>query len=71
MFLSAILSFILYTLVFLRVRGNIEADGLYICFRLTKNESQDCRLFTQSYALKIAKQMLLYVYYTWKYMLIS
>ena len=57
----AILSFILYTLVFLRMRGNIVVDGLFICFRLNKKSSQNGRLFTRSYALRIAGQMLLYM----------
>jgi len=61
MFLSAILSFILYTLVFLRMRGNIVVNGLYIRFRLAKEEEWRGRLFAQSYALKIARKMLLYV----------
>ncbi|KAF9647845.1 hypothetical protein BDM02DRAFT_3079599, partial [Thelephora ganbajun] len=64
MFLSAVLSFILYTLVFLRMRGNIVVSGFYIRFRLAKNENWRGRLFAQSYALKIARQMLLYVAYT-------
>src|SRR5258708_37448637 len=61
MFLSAILSFILYALVFLRMRGNIVVDGLYIRFRLAKNENWRGRLFAQNYALGIARQMLLCV----------
>ena len=61
MFLSAILSFILYTLVFLRMRGNVVVNGLHIRFRLAKNENWRGRLFAQSYALKIARQMLLCV----------
>jgi len=60
MFLSAILSFILYTLVFLRMRGNVVVNGLYIRFRFAKNEDWRGRLFAQNYALKIARQMLLY-----------
>jgi len=60
MFLSAVLSFVLYTLVFLRMRGNIVVNGLYIRFRLAKNKNWRGRLFAQSYALKIARQMLLY-----------
>jgi len=61
MFLSAILSFVLYTLVFLRMRGNVVVNGLYIRFRLAKNENWRGRLFAQSYALRIARQMLLCV----------
>jgi len=60
MFLSAILSFILYTLVFLRMRGNLVVNGLHVRFRFAKNEDWRGRLFAQNYALKIAKQMLLY-----------
>ena len=63
MFLSAILSFILYTLVFLRMRGSIVVNGLYIRFRLAKNENWRGRVFAQSYALRIARQMLLYVFH--------
>jgi hypothetical protein len=61
MFLSAVLSFILYTLVFLRMRGNVVVSGLYVRFRLAKNENWGGRLFAQSYALRLAGQMLLYV----------
>jgi hypothetical protein len=61
MFLSAVLGFILYTLVFLRMRGNIVASGLYIRLRLARNENWGGRLFAQSYAIWIAGQMLLYV----------
>lgn len=60
MFLSAIFSFIFYTLVFLRMRGNIVVNGLDIRLRLAKRKSPRGRLFARSYALKIAKQMLLY-----------
>jgi len=60
MFLSATLSFILYTLVFLRMRGNVVVNGFYIRFRLAKDEDWRGRLFAQNHALKIARQMLLY-----------
>ena len=61
MFLSALLSFLLYTLVFLRMRGNIVVNGLYVRFRVAENEDWRGRLFAQNYALRIAKKMLLYV----------
>lgn len=60
-FISAFLSFILYTLVFLRMRGNIVVNGWYIRFRLAKNEDWRGRDFAPgNAALSIARQMLLY-----------
>ena len=62
MFISAFLSFILYTLVFFRLRGNIVVTGWRVCFRmLEKDESAwRGRERADSHALRIAKQMILY-----------
>ncbi|KAF7984260.1 hypothetical protein HWV62_16100 [Athelia sp. TMB] len=60
MFLSAFSSFILYTLVFLRLRGNIVISGRYVGFRFSrkssawrKSNSSDTQMMT------VARQMLL------------
>jgi len=63
MFISALFSFILYSLVFLRLRGNIVVDGWYITFRRTsqsKNASWSGRDFADNQIMTIARQMLLY-----------
>lgn len=61
MFISAFVSFILYSLVFLRMRGNIVVNGWYMRFRFARNEDWRGRDFAGDSALAIAKQMLLYV----------
>ncbi|KAG9050692.1 hypothetical protein FS837_003030 [Tulasnella sp. UAMH 9824] len=62
MFFSAIISFILYTLIFLRLRGNIVLEGRSMRFRSrTKPRMSDTcggHQDTESYALKIARRML-------------
>lgn len=63
MFMSALFSFILYTLVFLRLRGNIVVNGWYVIFRRAnkaKNASWRGRDFADSQMIAIARQMLLY-----------
>jgi hypothetical protein len=63
MFMSALFSFILYTLVFLRLRGNIVVSGWYVVFHkanTAKNASWRGRDFADNQAMAIAKQMLLY-----------
>ncbi|KZP18679.1 hypothetical protein FIBSPDRAFT_1045985 [Athelia psychrophila] len=61
MFLSALFSFILYTLVFLRLRGNIVISGSYIGFRI-KHKSSGWRRSdsADTQMMAVAKQMLLY-----------
>jgi hypothetical protein len=62
MFMSALFSFILYTLVFFRLRGNIVVSGWYVVFRkanTNKNASWRGRDFADNQAMAIAKQMLL------------
>ncbi|KAJ6585708.1 hypothetical protein B0H19DRAFT_1250487 [Mycena capillaripes] len=57
MFLAAAFSFVLYTLIYLRMRGNIIFEGRRISFRRT---GLAWRGSSESRALAIARQMLLY-----------
>jgi hypothetical protein len=62
MFMSAGFSFILYSLVFLRLRGNIVVSGWYIAFRKankSKNASWRGRDFADNQMMTIARQMML------------
>ncbi|KAF7321457.1 Git3 domain-containing protein [Mycena kentingensis (nom. inval.)] len=59
MFMAAFVSFILYTLIFLRFRGNIIVTGRRVTFRLRKAAPWRGKQF-ESQALTIARQMLLY-----------
>jgi hypothetical protein len=63
MFVSATFTFILYTLVFLRMRGNIVVNGWYMRFRLNKDGDWRGRDFAGDSALAVARQMLLYVHF--------
>ncbi|KAG8934385.1 hypothetical protein FRC01_003342 [Tulasnella sp. 417] len=58
MFFSAIISFILYTLVFLRLRGNIVLSGRSIRFQSTSKPRSPGHEATESYSLRIARRML-------------
>jgi len=63
MFISALLSFLLYSLVFLRLRGNIIVIGWYVAFRRAnnvKNAPWRGRDFTDNRMMVIARHMLLY-----------
>ncbi|EGO25578.1 hypothetical protein SERLADRAFT_465926 [Serpula lacrymans var. lacrymans S7.9] len=62
MFISAVLSFILYSSIFLRLRGNIIIHGWHITFRFRKRTSSSWRGrdFAGNQMMMIAKQMLLY-----------
>lgn len=63
MFLSAFLSFVVYTLIFLRLRGNLYKDGSRFRFRRVSAEKAKnwrARPFDDQ-GLAIARQMLLYV----------
>ncbi|KAJ7039161.1 hypothetical protein C8F04DRAFT_1033878 [Mycena alexandri] len=58
MFIAAALSFVLYSMIFLRMRGNIVVEGRRISFRRTGTAWRGKQFENQ--ALAIAKQMLLY-----------
>jgi len=63
LFLSAGFSFLLYTLVFLRLRGNILVSGWHIKFRNigdARKQSWSNHNFGERQLLVIARQMLLY-----------
>jgi hypothetical protein len=62
LFLSASLSFILYTLVFFRLRGNIVVTGWHVRFRMLEKDESGWRGrdHANSHALGLAKQMILY-----------
>ena len=62
MFLSAFLSFVLYALVFFRLRGNIVVSGWHVRFRMLEEDESGWRgrEHASSRALSVAKQMLLY-----------
>jgi hypothetical protein len=57
MFMAAGFSFVLYTLVFLRLRGNIVFEGRHISFRRTGLAWRG----GQNRAVTLAKQMLVWV----------
>ncbi|KAF9467336.1 hypothetical protein BDZ94DRAFT_1211129 [Collybia nuda] len=63
MFLAAFISFVLYVLIFLRLRGNVVRSGWRIRFRRT-NETGTAnwrgRKFADDQAMAIARQMLIY-----------
>jgi hypothetical protein len=61
MFMSALLSFILYSLVFLRLRGNIVVSGWHIVVTRgkPKNGPQRGRDFADNQMMSIARHMLL------------
>ena len=63
--MSAGFSFILYSLVFLRLRGNIVVSGWYIAFRKankSKNASWRGRDFADNQMMTIARQMMLWAF---------
>ncbi|KAJ6529626.1 hypothetical protein B0H19DRAFT_1332690 [Mycena capillaripes] len=60
MFMAAGFSFVLYTLVFLRMRGNIVIEGRHISFQRSGSAWRG----GQSRAMTLAKQMLVCVAYT-------
>ncbi|KAF7298131.1 Git3 domain-containing protein [Mycena chlorophos] len=59
MFVAAFFSFILYMLVFLRMRGNVIVEGRSISFRFSGATQWRGKHFGEQ-SLKIARQMLLY-----------
>jgi hypothetical protein len=63
MFLTAFISFILYILIFLQLRGTIVQNGWRICFRKTSEPEASNWLslkFPDDQAMRIAKQMSFY-----------
>lgn len=62
MFLAAFLSFLLYALVFLRIRGNVVRNGWRMSFR--KRDGSGATTWpdkiSDGQALRVAKQMSLY-----------
>lgn len=62
LFLSSFFSFILYSLVFFRLRGNIVVTGWHVRFRLLEKDESGWRgrQHADSHALRIAKQMILH-----------
>jgi hypothetical protein len=63
MFMAAFCSFVIYTLIFLRLRGNIVLHGWHIRFRMLNKETnvnlRGHEVTTSNQAMAIAKQMLL------------
>jgi hypothetical protein len=59
MFASALLSFLLYTLVFLKLRGNIVVVGSHMRFRFHRNTDAITGLAAESQVVDIAKTMLM------------
>jgi len=62
MFLAAFFSFVLYILIFLRLRGNAVRNGWRVRFRRTSaitTENWRGRKFADDQAMVIARQMLL------------
>ncbi|KAI0819683.1 hypothetical protein BC628DRAFT_1401598 [Trametes gibbosa] len=60
MFLSALLSFIMYVLVFLKLRGNVMLHGWRLSFHFGRVNSEYSTRSADSHAVKVAKSMLLY-----------
>ncbi|KAI0693174.1 hypothetical protein C8T65DRAFT_66012 [Cerioporus squamosus] len=60
MFLSALFSFIMYSLVFLRLRGNVLLHGHHITFRFRRDASTSAPKSVDTHVINIAKGMLLY-----------
>lgn len=60
MFMSAGFAFVFYSLVFLRMRGNIVVSGWYMRFRFNRNSHWRGRDFAGDSAVAVARQMLLY-----------
>lgn len=60
MFLAAFFSFVLWTLVFLRLRGNVVPNGRFFSFRKTSEAGVNWRgKVADDPAMAIARQMLL------------
>ena len=59
MFISAALCFIMYTLVFLRLRGNVDVHGWRIKFHFRQAASENSLKSVDTHVINIAKGMLL------------
>ena len=59
MFVSAFLSFVLYTLIFLKIRGNILVAGWRWRFRVHHSTDSARGLSADDQTVAVAKQMLL------------
>ncbi|KAI9064117.1 hypothetical protein FKP32DRAFT_1591529 [Trametes sanguinea] len=60
MFISALLSFIMYTLVFFRLRGNVLLHGWRLSFRFRRGPTEPASKSVDTHAMNVAKGMLLY-----------
>ncbi|KAI0352341.1 hypothetical protein OH77DRAFT_800663 [Trametes cingulata] len=60
MFISAFLSFVMYVLIFLRLRGNIVLHGWRVSFRFRPNASEPAPKSVDTHVINVAKKMLLY-----------
>ena len=64
MFISAVISFVLYTLVYLRLRGNVVVHGIHIRFRMRRASLSwqgSEQGIQDEHIMVIARQMLLFV----------
>lgn len=59
MFLSALFSFIMYALIFLKLRGNISVHGWHLSFHFHGDPSRTLPGPVDSHVVSIAKKMLL------------
>ncbi|KAI8985552.1 hypothetical protein BD414DRAFT_488459 [Trametes punicea] len=60
MFISALLSFVMYVLVFLRLRGNVMLHGWRLSFRFRRGPAGPAPKSVDTHAINVAKGMLLY-----------
>ncbi|KAI0641914.1 hypothetical protein C8Q79DRAFT_1113248 [Trametes meyenii] len=60
MFLSALLSFVMYILIFLNLRGNISLHGWRLSWHSRGSSTERCPKSIDTHAVNIAKGMLLY-----------
>ncbi|KAI0675493.1 hypothetical protein C8Q78DRAFT_1160502 [Trametes maxima] len=60
MFLSALLSFIMYALIFLRLRGNVSLHGWRLSWHSHRSSTEHGPKSIDTHAVNIAKGMLLY-----------
>lgn len=59
MFLAAFFSLVLYTLIFLRLRGNVVRKGWHVHFRRTGTADWQGRKFADDQTMAVARHMLL------------
>ncbi|OCH89019.1 hypothetical protein OBBRIDRAFT_794688 [Obba rivulosa] len=60
MFSSAVVTFVLYLLIFLNLRGNIWVNGWRVSFSFPRDAERAASRGVDDHAMKVAKQMLLY-----------